>query len=161
VLLALAFVISAARAGIALAIGAGAGVLTVITAWRDNAPRRSRAFLRQAEWKALSRRQSNHQRRPARGVVRSTPLSDGDRTTEVQLRDGRAVTIDARGVDAVIASGMPTEYGEMLTLLTETVASGNGSRPNHDAEAVTGAPPTNFAEFAQRTTSAWAVEVAR
>jgi uncharacterized protein YbjT (DUF2867 family) len=63
-------------------------------------------------------------------------------------------------VDAVIASGVPTEYGEMLLLLTETIASGNGSRPNDDVHAATGAPPTSFTEFAQRTASAWAVEVA-
>jgi uncharacterized protein YbjT (DUF2867 family) len=63
-------------------------------------------------------------------------------------------------VDAVIASGVPAEYGEMLTLLTETIASGNGSRPNDDVHTVTGAPPTSFTEFAQRTASAWAAEVA-
>jgi hypothetical protein len=49
----------------------------------------------------------------------------------------------------------------MLMLLTETIASGNGSRPNDDVRAVIGAPPTSFAEFARRTASAWAVEVAR
>jgi uncharacterized protein YbjT (DUF2867 family) len=73
----------------------------------------------------------------------------------------RHVDVDRRGwVQAVIASGVPTEYGEILTLLTETVASGRGSRPNDDVRAVTGAPPTSFAEFARRTESAWAVEVA-
>jgi uncharacterized protein YbjT (DUF2867 family) len=71
------------------------------------------------------------------------------------------VDIDRRAwVDAVIASGVPTEYGETLTLLTETVASGNGSRPNDDVQSLTGAPPTSFAEFAQRMASAWAAEVA-
>jgi uncharacterized protein YbjT (DUF2867 family) len=64
-------------------------------------------------------------------------------------------------VEAAIASGVPAEYGEMLMLLTETVASGAGSRPNDDVHAVTGAPPTSFAEFAERTASAWAVDVAR
>jgi uncharacterized protein YbjT (DUF2867 family) len=73
----------------------------------------------------------------------------------------RHVDVDRRAwVQAVIASGVPTEYGEILTLLTETVASGRGSRPNDDVRAVTGAPPTSFAEFARRTESAWAVEVA-
>jgi uncharacterized protein YbjT (DUF2867 family) len=73
----------------------------------------------------------------------------------------RHVDVDRRAwVDAVIASGVPAEYGEMLMLLTETIASGNGSRPN-DVRAVIGAPPTSFAEFARRTASAWAVEVAR
>jgi uncharacterized protein YbjT (DUF2867 family) len=74
----------------------------------------------------------------------------------------RHVDVDRRAwVDAVIASGVPAEYGEMLMLLTETIASGNGSRPNDDVRAVIGAPPTSFAEFARRTASAWAVEVAR
>jgi uncharacterized protein YbjT (DUF2867 family) len=73
----------------------------------------------------------------------------------------RHVDIDRRAwVDAAVASGVPTEYGEMLTLLTETIASGRGSRPNDDVHAVTGAPPTSFAEFAHRTASAWALEVA-
>jgi uncharacterized protein YbjT (DUF2867 family) len=73
----------------------------------------------------------------------------------------RHVDIDRRAwVDAVIASGVPAEYGEMLTLLTETVASGEGSQPNDDVHTVTGVPPTSFAEFAHTTASAWAVEVA-
>jgi uncharacterized protein YbjT (DUF2867 family) len=73
----------------------------------------------------------------------------------------RHVDIDRRvWVDAVIASGVPSEYGEVLRLLTETVASGRGSRPNDDVRAVTGAPPTSFVEFARRTASAWAVAVA-
>ncbi len=71
----------------------------------------------------------------------------------------RHADIDRRAwVEAVIASGVPGEYGEMLILLTETIASGSGSRPNDEVHAVTGAPPTSFAEFAQRTASAWAVE---
>ena len=63
-------------------------------------------------------------------------------------------------VDAEIASGVPAEYGEILTVLKDTIASGSGSRPNDDLHPDTGTPPTSFAEFAQRTTSAWAVEVA-
>jgi hypothetical protein len=55
---------------------------------------------------------------------------------------------------------VPAEYGEMLMLLTETIASGGGSRSNDDVHAATGAPPTSFAEFAQRTASAWAMEAA-
>jgi uncharacterized protein YbjT (DUF2867 family) len=73
----------------------------------------------------------------------------------------RHVDIDRRAwVDAVVASGVPAEYGQMLELLTETISSGSGSRPNDDVHAVTGASPRSFAEFAQRTESAWAVEVA-
>jgi uncharacterized protein YbjT (DUF2867 family) len=73
----------------------------------------------------------------------------------------RHVDIDRSAwVDAVIASGVPAEYGETLRLLTETIASGNGSDRNDDVRAVTGGPATSFAEFAQRTAAAWAaVEV--
>jgi hypothetical protein len=85
----------------------------------------------------------------------------GDVIGSVTRQPVRHVDVDRRAwVDAVIASGVPTEYGEMLLLLTETIASGSGSRPNDDVHAVTGAPPTSFAEFAQRPASAWAVEVA-
>jgi uncharacterized protein YbjT (DUF2867 family) len=95
------------------------------------------------------------------GPDRLTMREAADVIGSVTGQPVRHVDIDRRAwVDAVIASGGPAEYGEMLTLLTETVASGNGSRPNDDIRAVTGAPPTSFAEFAQRTASAWAVEVA-
>jgi hypothetical protein len=44
----------------------------------------------------------------------------------------------------------------MLQFLTETVASGHGSRPNDDdVEKVTGALPRNFGDFARRTAAAW------
>jgi uncharacterized protein YbjT (DUF2867 family) len=56
---------------------------------------------------------------------------------------------------AVIASGVPADYGEVLRTLTETVASGRGSRPNGDVEKVTGEPPRNFGDFARRTVAAW------
>jgi uncharacterized protein YbjT (DUF2867 family) len=68
----------------------------------------------------------------------------------------RHVDIDRRSwVESVIASGVPAEYGEMLQILTETIASGRGSRPNCDVETVTGAPPGNFTDFARRTAAAW------
>jgi hypothetical protein len=41
-------------------------------------------------------------------------------------------------------------------VLTETIASGRGSRPNDDVHNVTGAPPISFADFARRTAQAWA-----
>jgi hypothetical protein len=47
------------------------------------------------------------------------------------------------------------EYGKMLRMLTETIASGHGSRPNSDVQQVTGVPPIRFASFARRTTPAW------
>jgi len=61
-------------------------------------------------------------------------------------------------VDRVIASGVPAEYGEILQMLTETVASGLGSRPNSDVEKVTGSPSRNFSDFARRSAAAWAVD---
>jgi hypothetical protein len=48
-------------------------------------------------------------------------------------------------------AGVPAEYGEMLRMLTETIAFGGGSRPNDNVEKVTGAPPIKFAHFARRT----------
>jgi uncharacterized protein YbjT (DUF2867 family) len=69
----------------------------------------------------------------------------------------RHVDIDRQAwVDGIIASGIPAEYGAMLQMLTDTVASGRGSRPNDDIQTVTGRPPTSFADFAQRTAAAWA-----
>ena len=80
----------------------------------------------------------------------------------VTRRPIRHVDVDRRAwVDGAIASGVPTEYGEMLLLLTQTIASGDGSRPTDDVQAVTGAPPTSFTEFARRTAAAWAVPAAQ
>jgi uncharacterized protein YbjT (DUF2867 family) len=59
-------------------------------------------------------------------------------------------------IDGAVAAGVPAAYGEVLRTLTETVASGHGSRPNNDVYAVTGRPPIGFAAFAQRTAHAWA-----
>jgi uncharacterized protein YbjT (DUF2867 family) len=59
-------------------------------------------------------------------------------------------------IDGTVAAGVPAAYGEVLRMLTETIASGNGSRPNNDVENVTGKPPIAFAEFARRTAQAWA-----
>ena len=58
-------------------------------------------------------------------------------------------------LSAMIGSGVPAEYGEVLRALTETIASGHGSRPNGDVLAVTGTRPVSFAEFAAETASAW------
>jgi hypothetical protein len=51
---------------------------------------------------------------------------------------------------------IPAAYGEMLRMLTETIASGHGSRPNNDVQNVTGVPPIRFADFARRAAQAWA-----
>lgn len=59
-------------------------------------------------------------------------------------------------IEGVLAAGVPTEYGQMLRFLTETVASGAGSVPNNDVERVTGSPPSSFADFARRNATAWA-----
>ncbi|TYL43661.1 NmrA family NAD(P)-binding protein [Dickeya sp. ws52] len=58
-------------------------------------------------------------------------------------------------IDAMIQAGVPAEYGEVLRLLTETIASGRGSRPNNDVLTVTGKAPISFAEFAAKTSAAW------
>jgi hypothetical protein len=42
-----------------------------------------------------------------------------------------------------------------LRPLTETLASGNGARPNGDVLAVTGTAPVTFAEFAAKAAPAW------
>ncbi len=74
----------------------------------------------------------------------------------VTHRPVRHVDVDRRSwVDSVIASGVPPEYGQMLQMLTETIASGRGSRPNDDVEKVTGAPPKSFTDFARGTAAAW------
>jgi hypothetical protein len=59
-------------------------------------------------------------------------------------------------IEGTVAAGVPAAYGEMLRTLTETIASGHGSRPNNDAYNVTGRPPISFADFARRTAQAWA-----
>jgi uncharacterized protein YbjT (DUF2867 family) len=59
-------------------------------------------------------------------------------------------------IDGSVAAGVPTAYGQVLRLLTETVASGHGSRPNNDVQNVTGMPPISFDDFARRTAQAWA-----
>jgi uncharacterized protein YbjT (DUF2867 family) len=64
-------------------------------------------------------------------------------------------------VAGAVAGGVPAEYGAVLSVLTETIASGHGSRPNSDVEKVTGAAPVSFADFARRTAAAWAVDEAR
>jgi uncharacterized protein YbjT (DUF2867 family) len=61
-------------------------------------------------------------------------------------------------VAGAVASGVPAEYGAVLRMLTETIASGHGSRPNDNVEKATGAAPTSFADFARRTAAAWSAD---
>jgi uncharacterized protein YbjT (DUF2867 family) len=58
-------------------------------------------------------------------------------------------------INAMTQAGVPAEYGEVLRSLTDTVASGQGSRPNDDVLVATGAAPTRFEEFAVKTAPAW------
>jgi uncharacterized protein YbjT (DUF2867 family) len=95
------------------------------------------------------------------GPDRLTVRAAADTIVSVTRQPVRHVDVDRRAwVDRAIASGVPTEYGEVLLLLTQTVASGGGSRPNDDVRAVTGSPPTSFTEFVRRAAAAWAVPVA-
>ncbi|MFE3260374.1 NAD(P)H-binding protein [Nocardia sp. NPDC059091] len=64
-------------------------------------------------------------------------------------------------IAAAIAGGIPDEYASVLRMLTETIASGHGSRPTGDVEKVTGSAPTDFTDFAHRTAAAWSKETAR
>jgi uncharacterized protein YbjT (DUF2867 family) len=64
-------------------------------------------------------------------------------------------------VAGAVASGVPAEYGEVLRTLTDTIASGHGSRPNNDVAKATGTAPTRFADFARRTATSWALEQSR
>jgi uncharacterized protein YbjT (DUF2867 family) len=64
-------------------------------------------------------------------------------------------------IDVAVSAGVPTDYGQTLRTLTETIASGHGSRPNDDVRNVTGVPPASFADFARRTAHAWARQGAR
>jgi uncharacterized protein YbjT (DUF2867 family) len=58
-------------------------------------------------------------------------------------------------IDGTIANGTPAEYGAVLRQLTETIASGNGSRPNDTVERVTGTPSRTFRDFARKNAAAW------
>ncbi|MCU1491454.1 MAG: NmrA family protein, partial [Acidimicrobiaceae bacterium] len=58
-------------------------------------------------------------------------------------------------IEGTVAAGVPAEYSEVLRMLTETIASGRGSRPNDNIEKITGAQPIRFADFARRTAKAW------
>ncbi|MFD5536833.1 NAD(P)H-binding protein [Streptomyces sp. NPDC127079] len=58
-------------------------------------------------------------------------------------------------IAGAIAKGFPAEFGALLRQLTETVASGNGSRPNGTVEQVTGTPSRTFRDFAHKNAAAW------
>jgi len=58
-------------------------------------------------------------------------------------------------IGAMVQAGVPAEYGEVLRMLTETIASGRGSRPNDDVLRATGVAPTRFEDFAAQSSAAW------
>ena len=72
---------------------------------------------------------------------------------------GRAITYRdtdrEEWIAAMVGSGMPAEYAQVLRLLTATLAGGNGARPNDDVLDVTGTAPVTFAGFAAKTAPAW------
>ena len=73
----------------------------------------------------------------------------------ISIAVGRKITyrdIDrSEWISAMTQAGVPTEYGEVLRSLTETVASGLGSRPNDDVLFATDVAPTRFEDFAAKT----------
>jgi len=58
-------------------------------------------------------------------------------------------------IAGAIANGIPAQYGVVLRQLTETIASGNGSRPNDTVEQITGTPARTFGDFAAKSAAAW------
>lgn len=58
-------------------------------------------------------------------------------------------------ITSAIANGIPREYEPVLRHLTETVASGHGSRPNGTVEKITGTSPHTFRDFARSNVNAW------
>ena len=58
-------------------------------------------------------------------------------------------------ITGAIANGIPPEYGTVLRQLTETIASGQGSRSNGTVEKITGTPPRTLRSFAHKNANAW------
>jgi uncharacterized protein YbjT (DUF2867 family) len=92
-------------------------------------------------------------------------ISVADAAAAISDATGRTITHIDLDRDAwiagAIANGIPAEYGAVLRRLTETVASGHGSRPNDTVEKITGTAPRSFTEFARRTAAAWKTEQTR
>jgi uncharacterized protein YbjT (DUF2867 family) len=102
---------------------------------------------------------------PAAHAGKSYELTGPEALTVAQAAEiisdavGRTITYVPIDQDAWIAAmvdaGVPQDYTEILRMLTSTVASGNGSRPNSDVQTVTGRPPISFAEFAAKVPPGW------
>ena len=58
-------------------------------------------------------------------------------------------------IASTIANSVPAEYEAVLRPLTETVESGNGSRPKGMVEQITGSPPRAFRDFTHKNAAAW------
>ena len=86
-------------------------------------------------------------------------LTVGQAAEIISAAVGRTITYIPIDQDAWIAAmlgaGVPEDYAAILRMLTSTVASGNGSRPNSDVQTVTGRPAISFAEFAAKAAPAW------
>jgi uncharacterized protein YbjT (DUF2867 family) len=77
----------------------------------------------------------------------------------ISAASGRTITYQdterEQWIAAMVSSGVPAGYAQVLRPLTATLASGNGARPNSDVLDVTGMAPVTFAEFAAKTAPAW------
>jgi uncharacterized protein YbjT (DUF2867 family) len=86
-------------------------------------------------------------------------LTLGEAARIISAAAGRPIlyrdTDRAEWVGAMVRSGVPADYGEVLRTLTETIASDRGSRPNGDVLEATGAAPVSFADFAAQAAPAW------
>lgn len=86
-------------------------------------------------------------------------LTFKDAATLISTAVGRKISyrdIDRDAwIGAMTAAGVPSEYGNVLRALTETIANGHGSQPNGDVLTASGQPPIRFEEFAARTAGAW------
>jgi len=92
-------------------------------------------------------------------------LTVGEAATIISSVVGRPIAY--RDVDreqwvrAMVGSGIPEAYGDVLRALTSTIASGLGAVPNDDVLTVTGSAPVPFATFAERSKAVWANRSAR
>jgi uncharacterized protein YbjT (DUF2867 family) len=86
-------------------------------------------------------------------------LTLDDAARRISIAAGRKITYRdtdrSEWVNAMVRAGIPADYGAVLRSLTETIANGQGSRPNGDVLAVTGVAPMRFADFAANTAPAW------
>ncbi|MHA6878933.1 NmrA family NAD(P)-binding protein [Ralstonia pseudosolanacearum] len=104
---------------------------------------------------------SNPTRHAGRAYAPTGPEALTFEQAAAQISDAVGRKISYRDIDrdawiaAMIQAGVPAEYGEVLRMLTETVASGRGSVPNDDVLTTTGAAPIRFSDFAAKTSAAW------